>query len=196
MTPGLNLVAHFVANPFFPKAGTYSGIFYNTNSPLPDSSGLFKLQLAPSGIFTGRLIMNRKGYPFRARFDQNGSATVPVLRNSLPPAALVFPTDSLETLTVKAPAMGLITAEPNPFRPDSLGVGETTITWMTYATSKVEVHVGAPDGLLFARTGPGRFSQSTGPWVRNGTLFYLQNVSDDLPLAPENTIATVTLSSV
>ena len=117
-------------------------------------------------------------------------------RNSLPPAASVFPTDSLETLTVKAPAMGLITAEPNPFRPDSLGVGETTITWMTYATSKVEVHVGAPDGLLFARTGPGRFSQSTGPWVRNGTIFYLQNVSDDLPLAAENTIATVTLSSV
>jgi SAM-dependent methyltransferase len=117
-------------------------------------------------------------------------------RNSLPPAASVFPTDSLETVTVKAPAMGLITAEPNPFRPDSLGVGETTVSWMTYATSKVEVHVGAPDGLLFARTGPGRFSQSTGPWVRNDTIFYLQNVSDDLPLAAENTIATVTLSSV
>ena len=32
--------------------------------------------------------MNRKGYPFRARFDQNGSATVPVLRNSLAPAVL------------------------------------------------------------------------------------------------------------
>lgn len=117
-------------------------------------------------------------------------------RNSLPPAASVFPTVNLEALTVKAPAMGLITAEPNPFRPDSLGVGETTVSWMTYATSKVEVHVDAPDGLLFARTGPGRFSQATGPWVRNGTIFYLQNVSDDLPLAAENTIATVTLSSV
>ena len=117
-------------------------------------------------------------------------------RNSLPPAASVFPTVNLEALTVKPPAMGLITAEPNPFRPDSLGVGEATVSWMTYATSKVEVHVDAPDGLLFARTGPGRFSQATGPWVRNGTIFYLQNVSDDLPLAAENTIATVTLSSV
>jgi ubiquinone/menaquinone biosynthesis C-methylase UbiE len=117
-------------------------------------------------------------------------------RNFLPPAASVFPTESLETLTVKAPAMGRITAEPNPFRPDSLGVGETTVSWMTYATSKVEVHVDAPDGLLFARTGPGRFSQSTGRWVRNGTIFYLQNVSDGSPLTAENTIATVTLSSV
>ncbi len=92
--------------------------------------------------------------------------------------------------------MGIITAEPNPFRPDSLGVGETTISWMTYATSNVEVRVDAPDGLLFARTGPGRFSQATGPWVRSGTTFYLQNVSDNLPLAAENTIATVTLNSL
>jgi 2-polyprenyl-3-methyl-5-hydroxy-6-metoxy-1,4-benzoquinol methylase len=116
--------------------------------------------------------------------------------NFLPPAASVFPTENLETLTVKAPAMGLITAEPNPFQPDSSGVGETTVSWMTYATSKVEVRVDSPDGLLFARTGPGRFCQATGPWVRNGTTFYLQNVSDDSPLIAENTIATVTLSSV
>jgi hypothetical protein len=115
--------------------------------------------------------------------------------NSLPPAASVFPTNSLESCTVKPPAMGIITAEPNPFRSDSLGVGETTVSWMTYATSKVEVRVDAPDGLLFARTGPGRFSQATGPWVRSGTTFYLQNVSDNLPLAAKNTIATVTLSS-
>lgn len=116
--------------------------------------------------------------------------------DSLPPAASVFPTDNLEALTVKPPATGSITAEPNPFRPDSLGVGETTVSWMTYATSNVEVHVDGPDGPLFARTGPGRFSEPTGPWVRNGTQFYLQNVSDGLPLAAENTIATVTLSSV
>ena len=117
-------------------------------------------------------------------------------RNSLPPAASVFPTDRLETLTVKAPAMGLITAEPNPFQPDSLGVGETTITWMTYATSKVEVHVGAPDGLLFARSGPGRFTQATGHWVRDGTTFYLQNISGGSPLKPEHTIEIVTVRAI
>jgi len=66
---------------------------------------------------------------------------------------------------------------------------------MTYATSEVEVRVDAPDGFLFARTGPGRFSQPTAHWVQDGTKFYLQNVSGGLPLTPENTIAMVTLRS-
>ena len=67
---------------------------------------------------------------------------------------------------------------------------------MTYATSKVEVRVDAPAGLLFARTGPGRFTQATGQWVRDGTTFYLQDVSGSVPLIPEHTIATVTLKAI
>ena len=116
--------------------------------------------------------------------------------NLLPPAASVFPTDKLEAFTIKPPATGLITAEPNPFRPDSQGLGQTTLTWIAHGTSKVEVRVDAPDGLLFARHGPGRYSQPTGQWVRDGTTFYLQNISKELPLTAENTIATVTLRSM
>jgi hypothetical protein len=114
-------------------------------------------------------------------------------RNVLPPAASVFPADDLEALTIKPRPMGLITAEPNPFRPDLQGAGRTTVSWMTYAASRVEVHLDAPEGLLFARSGPGIFSQTTGQWVRDGTRLYLQNVSDGLPLTPGNTIAMVTL---
>jgi len=66
---------------------------------------------------------------------------------------------------------------------------------MTHATSRVEVHLDSPDGLLFARTGPGRFCQPTAHWVHDSTRFYLQNVSGGLPLTPENTIAMVTLRS-
>jgi 2-polyprenyl-3-methyl-5-hydroxy-6-metoxy-1,4-benzoquinol methylase len=117
-------------------------------------------------------------------------------RNILPPAAAVFPTDDLEPLTIRPTPKGSIAADPNPFRGDSQGVGQTTLSWMTYATSRVEVHVGAPDGVLFARSGPGRFSEATGQWVRDGTTFYLQNVSHGLPLGAENTIATVTLRCV
>ena len=89
--------------------------------------------------------------------------------------------------------MGLIAAEPNPFRPDSQGQGRTTVSWMTYATNKVEIHLDAPDGPLFARSGPGIFTQKTGEWVRDGTTLYLQDVSRGLPLTTENTIAVVTL---
>jgi hypothetical protein len=64
---------------------------------------------------------------------------------------------------------------------------------MTYAINKVEVHLDAPDGPLFARSGPGIFSQETGQWVRDGSTFYLQNVSMGLPLTSENTIAAVTV---
>lgn len=116
--------------------------------------------------------------------------------NILPPAASVFPTDNLEALTVKPPPTGLITAEPNPFRPDPQGLGQTTLSWLAYGTSKVEVRINAPDGPLLARQGPGRHSQPTGQWVRDGTTFYLQNVSKGLELNAENTIAKVTLRSM
>ena len=116
-------------------------------------------------------------------------------RNILPPMAPIFRTQDLNALTVSPRLVGLIAAEPNPFRPDSQGHGRTTVSWMTYATSKVEIHLDAADGSLFARSGPGIFSQETGDWVRDGTTFYLQNVSKGLPLTAENTIAMVALRS-
>ena len=121
---------------------------------------------------------------------------MPMQAHILPPAASVFPTDNLEEFSVRPPPTGLITAEPNPFRPDSQGLGQTTLSWLAHGSSKVEVRVDAPDGLLFARHGPGRYSQPTGQWVRDGTTFYLQNVSKGLPLTAENTIAMVTLRSM
>jgi 2-polyprenyl-3-methyl-5-hydroxy-6-metoxy-1,4-benzoquinol methylase len=116
-------------------------------------------------------------------------------RNILPPTASLFPTDGLQGRTVTPKPTGSITAEPNPFHPDLEGNGMTTLSWMTYGTSAVEVHLDSPDGLLFARSGPGLFSQTTGQWVRDGTTFHLQNVSGSRPLTAENTIGTVTLKS-
>jgi 2-polyprenyl-3-methyl-5-hydroxy-6-metoxy-1,4-benzoquinol methylase len=117
-------------------------------------------------------------------------------RNVLPPAVSVFPTGDLEALTVRTKPLGLLAAEPNPFRADSRGVGSPTVSWMTCATSRVEIHVNAADGPIFARSGPGRFSQKIGPrGVCGGTRLYLQDVSGGLPLTPENTIAVVTLRS-
>jgi 2-polyprenyl-3-methyl-5-hydroxy-6-metoxy-1,4-benzoquinol methylase len=117
-------------------------------------------------------------------------------RNILPPTASLFPTKELEARIVTPIPKGSITAEPNPFQADSNGFGRANVSWMTYATSRVEVHLDAPDGPLFARTGGGIFSKPTEQWVRDGTRLYLQNVSNGLPLAVENTIATVTLRSV
>ena len=114
-------------------------------------------------------------------------------RNLLPPAVPIFRPHDLAMLTTDPKPLGLIGAEPNPFPANSQGQGRTTVSWTTYAVNKVEVHVDAPDGPLFAKSGPGIFSQETGPWVRDGTRLYLQNVSRGLPLTPENTIAVLTL---
>jgi 2-polyprenyl-3-methyl-5-hydroxy-6-metoxy-1,4-benzoquinol methylase len=115
-------------------------------------------------------------------------------RNVLPRAASVFPTDDLQTLIVRPRAIGSIAAEPNPFRADSRGLGPT-VSWMSYATSKVEIHIDTPGGPIFASSGPGSFSKKTGQWVRDATRFYLQNVSGDLPLTPENTLGVVIVRS-
>jgi len=117
-------------------------------------------------------------------------------RNVLPLTVPIFRPHDLQALTVRPPPSGLIAAEPNPFRPDSQGLGQTTLSWQAHGTSKVEIHVNAPDGPLFATAGPGRLSRPTGRWVCDGTTFYLQNVSGGLPLTAENTIATVTLRSM
>jgi SAM-dependent methyltransferase len=115
-------------------------------------------------------------------------------RNVLPPGASVFPAHDLQALTVKP--TGLIAAEPNPFYVNSQGFGQTTLSWMSYATSNVEIRIAAPDGGIFARSGPGNFSEETGQWVRDGMRFYLQNVSGGRPLTPDNTIGMVTLRAI
>jgi 2-polyprenyl-3-methyl-5-hydroxy-6-metoxy-1,4-benzoquinol methylase len=111
--------------------------------------------------------------------------------NILPLTTPVFSTNGIATL-MNRPAAS-ITADPNPFVVDSRGLGQTTIAWISYATSKVEIHVDAPNGDMFTASGPGSFSKTTGQWVRAGMTFYLQNVSNGLPLTADNTLATVTL---
>jgi hypothetical protein len=54
----------------------------------------------------------------------------------------------------------------------------------------VEVHVDAPDGpMLAAATASGH--ADTEKWVRNGTEFFLQNVTGGKPLTRGNTLATL-----
>jgi len=96
---------------------------------------------------------------------------------------------------VSATPIGSIIADPNPFTPNAQGLGQTTLTWTSAGTNEVEVHVNSPNGNRIARTGAGTFSTNTGQWVRNGMTFYLQNVSNGLPLTSANTIGTVAVGS-
>jgi len=108
------------------------------------------------------------------------------------------PTFTLDTVTlhVTTAPTASITADPNPFLADSEGVGQTTLAWTSYGTSAVEIHVNGPNGPKFAGGDPGTFSMSTGHWVRDGMTFYLQNVSNGLPLTAANTLARVTMAGL
>lgn len=89
---------------------------------------------------------------------------------------------------------GTITANPNPIKVcDKSGSGVTTLTWTSAGTTGVEVHVGKPNGDLFAKT-ESSGTWTTAKWVGNGMVFYLQDVSGGKPLTRENTIATVTVA--
>lgn len=86
---------------------------------------------------------------------------------------------------------GLHTAGPNPIHVcDGTGYGITTLSWSTSGTTDVDVRVGAPNGSLFSSTGP-TGSGTTGKWVTNGTVFYLQNASYGDRTSAANTLATV-----
>jgi len=91
--------------------------------------------------------------------------------------------------------IGSITADPNPLAIDTTAPAQVALSWKSYGTSKVEIRLNGPDGDLFASSGPGCFSKRTGHWAQGGMTFYLQNVSNGLPLAAVNTIATVTLEA-
>lgn len=106
-------------------------------------------------------------------------------------------TPTTYTATYRAvPSSGseTINANPNPIVvTDGSGLGVTTIFWKSTGTSLVEVHLDSPDGPLFARTGSGSHSLTTGKWVRDGKKFFLQNVSGGLPLTAANTLGQVTV---
>jgi hypothetical protein len=91
-----------------------------------------------------------------------------------------------------------ITACPNPVFlsgpfADRFPVGATTLSWTAGPAAEVEVRVDAPDGALLSRTA-GAGKAATGNWVRDGTTFYLQDVTGGKPLVPEHTLAVTTVT--
>jgi hypothetical protein len=84
-------------------------------------------------------------------------------------------------------------ASPNPiYTSNPYGLGQTTLTFKAPITvTNIEIRIGSPDGQLLGSAGNSGTAQ-TGPWVTNGMVFYLQNVTGGLPLTAGNTIATVT----
>jgi hypothetical protein len=120
------------------------------------------------------------------------AGAVAILDVQIPPGT-GFPYRALpvETLFGEVPASGngpSLTASPNPIQVAGAADGTTTISWNAPNASSIEIHVGSPNGPLFA-SGGNRGSAQTGPWVTDGTTFYLQDVTGGKPLSANNTLA-------
>ncbi|HXR75788.1 MAG TPA: trypsin-like peptidase domain-containing protein [Bryobacteraceae bacterium] len=121
---------------------------------------------------TGRWVTD--GMPFYLLDASNGLDGDPVL-------GMLTVQVGADSAATGATQSGYIFASPNPI-PVPLGeiYGTTTLTWNSGNASIAEVHIGSPDGPLFART-RGSWTASTGQWVTDGMVFYLEDVSSGVP---------------
>jgi hypothetical protein len=103
------------------------------------------------------------------------------------------PSNTVGTVTAHLTTGGTLTLSPNPISVAAGEDGTTTITWDAPFATAVEIYLGSPSGPLFA-AGSSTGSATTGPWVTNGMVFYLQNASNGNATSPSNTLATVTAS--
>lgn len=74
---------------------------------------------------------------------------------------------------------------------DNNKLGITKLTWSTTATKGAEVHVGKPDGQLLC-AGHDTGNCTTGQWVSDGMIFYLQDSGAARPTDASATLAVVT----
>src|SRR5687768_16982287 len=96
--------------------------------------------------------------------------------NSTPPPSNTSPSPRV----AKSGATGSLAATPNPIQVcDGTGLGMTTLSWTFSGAKLVDIRVGTPDGQLVGNAGAAG-TKSTGKWVANGTVFYLQDVSNGL----------------
>ncbi len=89
----LVLQANFVPNPFGSVAGTYNGLFQETNEIAQHSSGNFILTVTSAGSFTGKLRNGPANYSLRGQFDANGHAHVSINRPNMTPLLIELQLD-------------------------------------------------------------------------------------------------------
>ncbi len=88
MQSNLMLTAEFTPNPFLQVHGSYTGLMLNSNAPAPESSGVPSLQVADSGAFSGRIVIQGKRFSVSGQFDSAGNARFAIIRPGLNPIAV------------------------------------------------------------------------------------------------------------
>ena len=93
MKDGLELEANFIANPFIPLAGTYAGLFADTNNFSPSTAGYFSATLTAKGSLTAQLQLAGSTYRFAGSFSPYGAYSNSVAGPGGKPLALQLQLD-------------------------------------------------------------------------------------------------------
>jgi uncharacterized repeat protein (TIGR02543 family) len=72
MASNLDFTANFVPNPFTAAAGTYEGLFSDTNDVAQASSGFFSALVNENGSFTAKFQQGLKSFPISGQFSLTG----------------------------------------------------------------------------------------------------------------------------
>jgi uncharacterized repeat protein (TIGR02543 family) len=80
MASNLNFTANFVPNPFTASAGTYEGLFYDTNGATPAGSGFFSALVNNNGSFTAKFQQGSKSFPISGQFSLTGGWSTKALK--------------------------------------------------------------------------------------------------------------------
>jgi len=72
MSSNLVLQANFVPNPFPRVAGTYQGLFFDTNHPAQENAGFFSATVSPGGSFSASLQQGARKTSFTGQFSVGG----------------------------------------------------------------------------------------------------------------------------
>jgi hypothetical protein len=76
------LTVDIMANPVKPLRGSYSGLFYDTNTFAASSAGFCTFTVSPLGVISGRVLSESGSDAFTGLFDHAGHAAPTVVRHS------------------------------------------------------------------------------------------------------------------
>jgi uncharacterized delta-60 repeat protein len=110
MVEGLQLSAHFGANPFPSVVGAFNGLVLPSSPTLPDTkaNGFLTATVTSSGGFSGKLFLDGSTLPFSGSFDHDGigrfgprlEPMVPLTRRGKPSVVLTLKLDVPSGITV------------------------------------------------------------------------------------------------
>jgi parallel beta-helix repeat protein len=171
-------------------AATDTGNVVEGNTIVGNTNGIFLASGVQGNIFHGNLVTGNP--PVQISLDSPSTSGLDI-KNLADPGANAFEGNiCLTSANAPCPSVGpSLTASPNPIPvTGSTSLGATTLSWNAPDVQVIEIHIGSPDGKLFAQSG-NRGSVQTGTWVPDGMTFYLQDVTGGKPLTADYTLASL-----